>query len=355
MFAERIARARKAAGLSLRETAKIVGISQTAVQKFEKGLLTPSSTHLLGLSKAYGVRTEYFFRPFEVEITKVEYRKRANTPKKLLNKIEGDVHDQAERWLELMSFYPTSPVSQFHPPGCLPTQISNYAELEDAAECTRTEWELGLNPIPHLIDTFEARGLNVITTAVEKQAKFDGLAAEINGLPFLIVSSKWPGDRQRFTLAHELGHRLLSGRLAPELNEETACNHFAGAFLVPKKMVLEVLGVKRHSFELQELALLKQEFGMSMQSILYRAYQCDVIDKGLHKRLFMAFSKKGWRKNEPGEPYPSEESLLFRQLVFRALGEGYLGSSKAAELLCESQSKFHRDQKLSLTHATVNQ
>jgi Zn-dependent peptidase ImmA (M78 family)/DNA-binding XRE family transcriptional regulator len=355
VIAERIARARKAAGLSLRETAKIVGISQTAVQKFEKGLLTPSSTHLLGLSKAYGVRTEYFFRPFEVEITEVEYRKRANTPKKLLYKIEGDVRDKAERWLELMSFFPTLPVLQFHQPNCLPKLISNYTDLEEAAECVRAEWALGLNPIPHLIDTFESRGLNVITTAVQNQAKFDGLAADINGLPFLIVSSQWPGDRQRFTLAHELGHRLLTGRLAPELNEEVACNHFAGAFLMPKKMVVEALGEKRHSFELQELALLKQEFGMSMQSILYRAYQCDVIGESLHKRLFMVFSKNRWRKNEPGKPYPSEDSLLFRQLVFRALGEGYLGFSKAAELLCESLSKFHQDRKLSLSDATTNQ
>lgn len=354
MFAERIARARKAAGLSLRETAKLVGVSQTTIQKFEKGLLTPSSTHLLSLSKAYGVRTEYFFRPFEVEITEVEYRKRVNTPKKLLNKIEGDVRDQAERWLELMSFFPTSPVLTFHKPSCLPALISNYADLENAAECVRAEWELGQNPIPHLIDTFEARGLNVITTAVQNQAKFDGLAADINGLPFLIVSSQWPGDRQRFTLAHELGHRLLAGRLAPELNEESACNYFAGAFLMPKKMVVEALGEKRHSFELQELALLKQEFGISMQSILFRALQCDVIDEGLHKRLFMFFSKKRWRKNEPGKPCPSEDSLLFRQLVFRALGEEYLGFSKAAELLGISLSKFHQNRKLSLADATAN-
>jgi len=40
--------------------------------------------------------------------------------------------------------------------------------------------------------------------------------------------------------------------------------------------------------------------------------------------------------------------------VFRALGEGYLGISKAAELLGESLSKFHRDRKLSLTDATAN-
>lgn len=51
---------------------------------------------------------------------------------------------------------------------------------------------------------------------------------------------------------------------------------------MPKKMVIEALGEKRHSFELQELALLKQEFGISMQSILYRARHCHVINEKLH-------------------------------------------------------------------------
>ena len=176
MIAERIGRARKAAGLSLRDAAHFVGVSQTTIQKFEKGILKPSSTHLIALSKAFGVRTEYFFRPFEVEIEGVEYRKRSNTPKKLLNKIEGDVRDQAERWLELMNLYPESPVAEFALPACLPKTILAEEQIEGVAECVRKEWRLGLNPIPDLIDTLEARGLNVITTAVSHDAKFDGLA-----------------------------------------------------------------------------------------------------------------------------------------------------------------------------------
>lgn len=340
MLAERLARARKAAGLSLRETAELVGVSQTAVQKFEKGELKPGSEHLIKLSKAYGVRTEYFFRPFEVELENVEYRKRDKTPKKLLNRIDGDVRNQAERWFELLSLYPEKPVLDFNLPRCLPNSIEDPAEIEMVAECVRSEWELGLNPIPDLIDTLESRGLNVIITDVPNDAKFDGLAATISGSPFVVLSSEWPGDRQRFTLAHELGHLLLHGRLGPGLEEETACNRFAGAFLLPKKKVLEVLGKKRHSFELEELALLKQEFGLSMQCILYRALDCDVIEQSFFKKIFMFFSRKGWRKREPGAQYKPEESIVFAQLVFRALGEGYIGESKAAELLGESMSEF---------------
>lgn len=351
MIGQRIAAARKAAGLSLRATAESLGVSQTTIQKFENGQLTPSSQHLIGLAKTLGVRTEYFFRPFEVELKEVEYRKRKSTPKKLLNKIDGDVRDQAERWLELMNLYPEQPIPKFKLPDCLPDTVSELLEIESLAECLRETWELGLNPIPDLIDTLESRGLNVFLTAVPKEAKFDGLSATIGGSPLIVLSSEWPGDRQRFTLAHELGHLVLSGRLAPDVDEEKACDYFAGAFLMPRKIVIEALGKTRHKFELQELALLKEEFGLSMQGILYRARHCGVIDEKFHRQIFMVFSRRGWRKCEPGEPYDQEKTLLFSQLVFRALGEGYLGDSKAAELLGESISEFHRKRKLGREHA----
>ena len=355
MISDRIARARKAAGLSLRETATLVGVSQTAIQKFEKGALTPSSAHLIGLAKAFGVRTEYFFRSFEVDLKGVEYRKHSKTPKKLLNRIDGDVRNQAERWFELINFYPKKPVANFVVPSSVPDVVVSMEEIEEVAVGVRFDWELGLNPIPDLIDTLESRGLNVITTKVSGEQKFDGLAATILGSPFVVVSSEWPGDRQRFTLAHELGHIVLNGRLAAGLDEEAACNRFAGAFLMPQKKVIEALGAKRHKFELQELALLKREFGLSMQSILYRARQSGVIDEQFHRQLFKLFAQKGWRKHEPGEQYPAEETLLFSQLTFRALGEGYIGDSKAAELLGQSASKFHAERKLGRQNAAANQ
>ena len=63
------------------------------------------------------------------------------------------------------------------------------------------------------------------------------------------ANSPWPGndkarpERQRFTLAHELGHLMLEGRLADGLDEEKACNRFAGAFLAPRVAVITVLVV----------------------------------------------------------------------------------------------------------------
>ena len=97
MYPERLKRAREAAGLSLRALAEQVGVSHAAIKKYEDGTNTPDSSQLIKLAKVLKVRSEYFFRPFSVQLDKtVEYRKRANTPDKLLKRIRADVEDQAE-------------------------------------------------------------------------------------------------------------------------------------------------------------------------------------------------------------------------------------------------------------------
>ena len=356
MFAERLARARKAAGLSMSALASEVGVSANAIKKYEHAENMPSSSNLLKLAKALDVRTEYFFRPVKVELQGVEYRKRANTPQKLLDQINGDVMDQAERWAELLDLYPDSvtPVPQFTLPKKLPDQVSTPEDIEAIADLMRAEWALGLNPISDMIDTLESKGVMIISTDVEAKKKFDGLAGNIENTPVVVVSSHQPGDRQRFTLAHELGHLVLHGRLAEGMNEEKACNHFAGAFLLPKQALLQHLGETRRGVEAQELYMLKCEFGISMMGVLMRIGQCGVISEGLKKQYFMRFNKLGWRTEEPGEAYPNEATYLFKQLVYRALGEDYIGESKAAELIGMSLSSFHKERKLGVMSAAAN-
>ncbi len=101
--------------------------------------------------------------------------------------------------------------------------------------------------------------------------------------------------------------------------------------------------------------MLKHEFGLSMVAALVRAAQCAVISDSLKTQYFMRFSKLGWRTKEPGDQYPNEETYLFKQLVYRALGEEYIGESKAAELIGMSLSSFHKERKLGAVGAATHQ
>ena len=341
MIGERMQQARKSAGLSLRALADLAGISAMAISKYENNKSTPSSGVLLNLARALDVRVEYFFRTVQIELKEVEYRKHSKLPRKVLSQIEGDVIEQIERYLELEEFLPTSPIESFKLPAGLPEKISDYDEIENVAGKIRHAWDLGDNPIPDLIDTLEEKGIKVFQTHALHDEKFDGLAAQVNSTPVIVVGKDWPGDRQRFTLAHELGHLALAGRTEDHLDIELAANRFAGAFLVPAAEVLKELGSKRSRLEPVELCVLKKAYGLSMQGWLYRARDLGILSQVGYQNMWKLFAARGWKKKEP-EDYPSEKPGLFMQLVFHAYAEELIGESKAAELLGKPVSEFRR-------------
>lgn len=334
MLGNRLYQARQASGLSQRALAENVGVSAMMISKYERAQSLPSSGVLLALANALDVRVEYFFRTASVNLERIQHRNRHvwKLPKSAEKKVLADVRDQLERWMALDEIIPAPWSIPFALPGDLPGVVEELDAIESIATRIRHHWDLGLNPVPDLIDTLESRGLKVFTTRFD-DARFEGMCASADDQRIIVVGRNWPGDRQRFTLAHELGHIVLDDRLAAHVDKENAANRFAGAFLVPKEKVVEVLGNRRRSLELPELYLLKHEFGLSMGGWSHRALATGVISKAAHKALGQEFVRRGWRKKEPGKQYPPESPRLFDQTVYRTLSEGLIGESKAAELL----------------------
>lgn len=346
MIGERIKQARTAAGLSLRELAEKAGVSAMAISKYETGKSTPSSSVLLSLSKALGVPVEYFLRTERVELEEIEYRKHTKLPKKLLRQIEGDVIEQVERYLELEHVFPTLPIKPFKIPDGLPDRINDYADIEGVADRIHEAWDLGTNPIPELTDTLEEQGIKVFQTKLIHGNRFDGLAATVNGMPIIVVGEEWPGDRQRFTLAHELGHLLLKGRLSDTLDEEKASNRFAGAFLVAASVVFHELGQRRRWLEPRELCVLKKVYGLSMGGWMHRANDLGILADVHYQAMARLFRARHWHKQEPCDEYPREKTQLFTQLVYHALAEDLISESKAAELLRVPLKQFNSERNL---------
>ncbi|WP_373182406.1 helix-turn-helix domain-containing protein [Halomonas campaniensis] len=359
MLGHRIRQARLAAGLTLKALGEQVGVTHTTIQKYEKAALTPSSSMLLKLARACGIRTEYFFRTHHVTLEHPEFRKRAIFGKNAQEATKIKVIELVEKRAELLGAFPASPLQPFMAPAQLPDPVDSMEQLEMLSAQVRDAWQLGMNPIADLTDTLEAQGLLVLVVD-EAHPGFSGMTAlartdDDRTYPVVAVSAQWPGDRQRFTLAHELGHLILAGRLSPELNEEKACDRFAGAFLAPQVSVFQNLGRQRQALEWKELYVLKHEFGLSMAGWLQRAKQCGVINDAVHLAMWKRFSAKGWRKGEPGEPLSKETPRLFEQLVYRALGEKYISEAKAAELLGIPMMQFYKARQLESMHAAAHQ
>lgn len=347
MIGERIKQAREAAGLNQRALAEMVGITAMAISKYEREESAPSSNVLLSIAKALDLRTEYFFRRTTIELVDVDYREHEKLPQKEEKKVLADVLEQLERWVNLEEFLPAPWSTPFKVPNSVQNRISNMDEIENVAISVRKAWKLGLNPVPDLIDMLESKGIKVFITRYDGHKHFNGLSAKVGESPVIVVGKHWTGDRQRFTLAHELGHLILKGRLSDEIDEEQACHRFAGAFLVPRDSVFNALGKSRKWLEPQELFLLKHEWGLSMQAWSYRAHNLGITTKAAHQTLWRQYLIK-WKKaeKEPGTQYPQEQTRLFPQLVYRALAEEIIGESKAAELLGMSVADLHLCRKM---------
>jgi Zn-dependent peptidase ImmA (M78 family) len=296
---------------------------------------------LLDLSKALGVRTEYFFRPVKVELREIQHRKHSQLGKKALEQIEGDVKEQLERFIELEELLPNGPVQAFRLPDNLPAAITALDQIEAVARQLRESWDLGVDPIPVLTDMLEERGIKVFQSQAINN-RFDGMAATVDGIPVIVVGRGWPGDRQRFTLAHELGHLVLKGRLAPDVEEEAAANRFAGAFLALAEEVRKELGEKRVWLEPRELEVLKKTYGLSMQGWMHRAKDLGILPDVHYIEMRKFFRSRGWNKTEPGEQYAPERPQLFDQLVYRALAQDLISESKAAELFRIPLTEFQK-------------
>ena len=124
---------------------------------------------------------------------------------------------------------------------------------------------------------------------------------------------------------------------------------------MPRKSVLQELGTHRNFIEPKELALLKEEFGLNMAGILYRAGELGVITPGSQNEQIRLFRIKGWHITEPGSSYPKEKAHIVEQLVFHALAEDYIGEAKAAELMNMSVLAFQAMRALESSDASTRQ
>jgi Zn-dependent peptidase ImmA (M78 family)/transcriptional regulator with XRE-family HTH domain len=333
----RLRAARAAAGLSLRELSDKVPVSHTAIANYEKDADVPSSAVLIALADATGVDMGFLFRASDVALGAPAWRKRKALSKTEERSILAKTQDVLERYFEVEEllggeaggFAVEPPLSR----------VTSIEGAERAAEELRVGWQLGLDPIDDVTELLEAHGIRIVYIAASEA--FDGCTLLANGsIPVIVINSSFPGDRRRLSLVHELAHLVLD--LSGDVDPERAAQRFAGAFLFPDQMVRQELGDRRSNLDIYELHLLKHKWGLSMQGIVFRAQQTGVISESRAKGLFFLFGKKGWKRTEPGDPYPREESLRFQRLVMKALAEDTVSRSKASELLGMSFAEFQR-------------
>lgn len=339
MIADRIRSARLMTGLTLAELGQRLGLSHTAVQKFEKGLLTPSSAQLLSISKACSVRVEYFFRDPCVCVGEPVFHLHSPGGKKTLQILQLEMQEAAERWETLLSFFPSSPLKAFETPNILPKAVGSLEEIERLTVALRHHWNLGTGPIGNLIEAFESLGLLVIVS--EKMPKgCPSACADVQSprgkFPIFAVNARLSQPQACIALLKELGYLVLPDRLSENLDTDQACGRFAAAFLVPKEKAQFLLGEKRSRISHSELSQLEAMYGLPADDWLSRAVQCDVMDASALANIRRRLSRPDQIENDQPAPCYPRQTSSFDRLVLRAVSEGLISESKGTELLRRS-------------------
>ena len=338
MNSTRLRLARAAAGLSLRALEDRIDklVTAQAIGKYERDEAKPGSTVLLALAQALDVSVDYLLADDELVLEDIEFRKKKMVGKKVEAKIRARILGQLERYLAVEELLGLPSVDWDRPREAPYPVIGDVAEADRAARSLRNAWGLGLDPIPNVVELLEERGIKVLT--LDDVEDVDGLTARVRrrghgAAPVVVVNPTHTAERQRFTLAHELGHLVMD--VDRKLDEEASASRFAGAFLIPAEILWAEMGKRRTSVSVGELVDAKALFGVSAQALTHRCRDLGIIGQRLYASLFAEFRRRGWRTPPYAEPDPlqAERSTRFERLCFRALAEDAISESRAAELL----------------------
>lgn len=339
-FPSRLKSARLMNGLSLEGLAERLEhrVSRQALYKYEQGDMSPDASLLPHLCRSLNVSSDFFYRELSVDMGDISFRKlkklTATEQKIAIEK----TRDFLERYLELESLLGEqvelrNPIEDEKP--------ENFEHVERLALSLRKEFNLGCDPFNNVIELLEGLGIRVIE--IELHDDFSGMSTWVDDkIPVVVVNQRLDARlyRKRFTVLHELGHLFLNIQHLPEKEQERFCDAFAGAMLLPSESLREKLGRNRRTLLESELILIKQEFGISVRAVLFRAKQAEIISEYEFQDQMISLSKRHGKKGEPGEYIGSEQANRFRHLLYRALAEEVISESKAAALAGKRLAEF---------------
>lgn len=288
---------RQARGKSQSQLAEEAGISQAAISKIEAGLITEPTDEVVDrLAEAVGFPRSIFFeadRSFGLPISlhgNAMYRRKASAGSRALEKLEADLNI---RLMHIRRLLGSVDVDASLPlPSLDPDEFDGDIEL--IADMVRRTWGIPNGPLFGLADYIERAGILIVECDLSSIG-VDGLTIRTMGSPpCIFIDQSAPGDRQRFTLAHELGHVVMHS--VPSATMEDEANLFASALLMPRRDIRPYLLDK---ISIAKLASLKPIWRVSMASLLMRCQSIGVLASNQAQYLWRQMSALGYRRSEP--------------------------------------------------------
>ncbi len=320
----RLTLARHLAGLRKSDLATRVDKSATAVAAWESGAKRPTAGTVAQLALSLSVDPGFFaVRPDDIAAL-------STTPHfRSLRSTSQLARDQAFAYGQLAVDIATSLEKHVEFPDVdvpsLPVAVDDADAdgPERAAQLVREAWEIGAGPVGHLVRLLEHHGVLVVFSPPQT-ASVDAYSFDSRLRPVVVLNPiKRDYYRQRFDVAHELGHLIMHGDAEPGgRTVEEQAHRFACELLMPAAEIRDRLPATMGGNVWVTLAKLKEQWGVSMQALLFRARRLGRLGDVSYRNAMTTISARGWRRDEPGLITAIEQPSLLPKAVELLKQEG---------------------------------
>ena len=312
-YGEKLSSLRELNGLSRKELADQLKITEQAVWQYENDSILPRIEILNQLRSLFCVETKYFFSSSylteKVTEEKIAYRAedRESRKKTKLELTFLNYIDYYINYFEQKLLIPKAPIIDIREKSLKfvkESQLERKEVIKKVAEFTRAE--LSLKDNKDLMFTLENSGIYI----VEKNlgSKIDAYSTVTNdGRLYIILGTvKKSAVRRNFDLVHELGHLLLHADVDMDILSpaelkiiEKEAHLFASIFLLPEEeFTNDFLELKRKSNPDYYIDL-KRKYLVSISALEMRAYGLGLITYQENRYFWGQLTKKGYKLFEP--------------------------------------------------------
>lgn len=314
---ERLALARQLAGLRKSDLAQMIGKSPTAVAGWESESKRPTAATVAELALALGLDPGFFAvrQDSVATLTSAPHFRSLRSTTQLARdqaraygQLAVDISASLEKYVEFPDLdVPVFPVD--------PEEMGGDGP-EQAARLVRQQWQINAGPVRHVLRLLENHGVLVVFSPLNTTS-VDAYSFESELRPVVVLNpAKRDYYRQRFDLAHELGHLVMHADAEPggRIVEEQA-NRFASELLMPTEQIYELLPSSMNGAVWSQLAKLKEQWGVSMQALLFRARRLGKLSDVSYRNAMTTVSVRGWRRQEPGQIVILEQPSLLPKTI----------------------------------------
>ena len=301
--------AREARGLKQAELAEQIGMSATNLSKIERCDIGIAGELLETIANKTDYPIQFFYQQGEIVPENLNYRKREIVAQKLITPIHAQVNVMRKHihflTLALQVPFPNIPILE-----ATATQTPQQVAIK-----LRQLWSVTTPIIYNLTNLIEDNGIIIKSFPFNTDRVDSRTILTDNKFPIIFFNSSLLGDRQRFSLAYELGQLIMHTFCIVGLDRDVSheANAFAAEFLMPEKDIRKDFD---NGITIPLLGELKRKWKVSMIALLYRADDLGYLTPNQKRYLLQQFNQLKIRRREPMElDIPKEPATLIKRWI----------------------------------------